>query len=92
MLALLYAYVCSIAPIYAGLLLGKEEEAPCDIVLHEVCGSVFGAVAWTVLTRAELAANVQALRRRAHAPRIADCKRLSLVIRFMARRKCASSQ
>ena len=53
-----------------------------------VSASLLGAVAWTVLTRAELAVYVQALQRRAHAPRIKDCKRLNVVIRYMKRHKC----
>ena len=45
-------------------------------------------MAWAVLTRVELAVCVQALQRRAHAPRITDCKRLNLVIRYMKKHKC----
>ena len=60
----------------------------CDVACHEAYRSVLGAVAWAVLTRAELAVYVQALQRRAHAPRVADCKRLNLVIRYMKKYKC----
>ena len=49
---------------------------------------MLGAVAWAVLARAELVAYVQAFRRRAHAPRIKDCKRLNVVIGHMERHKC----
>ena len=83
-----YVYIESITPIDAALLVGKDEDTLCGNVLHDAYRSVLGAVAWTVLTRAELAVYVQALQRRAHAPRIKDCKRLNLVIRYMKRHKC----
>ena len=51
---------------------GKGEGALCDNVF-----------AWAVLARAGLAAYVQALQRRAHAPRIKDCKRFNLVIKYV---------
>ena len=74
--------------IQLSLLIGKDEEAQCDVIFHEAYISVLGVVAWTVLTRAELAVYVQALQRRAHAPRIKDCKRFNLVIRHMERYTC----
>ena len=52
------------------MLIGKEDETLCDTILREVYRSVLGTVAWTVLTRAELAVFVQALQRRARAFRI----------------------
>ena len=60
----------------------------CDVVLHAAYRSVLGVVAWTVLTRAEQAVYVQALQRRAHAPRIKDCTRFNLVIRYVKWHKC----
>ena len=83
-----YVYIDSITPIDTTLFTGKDDEEMCDSRLHEAYRSVLGAVAWTVLTRAELAVYVQALQRRAHAPRITDCKRLNTVIRYMKRHKC----
>ena len=50
--------------------------------------SVLGTVAWAVLTRAELAVYVQALQRRAHGPRVTDCKRVHHVIRYVKKHKC----
>ena len=66
----------------------KDEEVLCCVVLREAYMVVFGAIAWIVLTRAELAVYVHALRRRAHAPRISDCKRLNIVIEYVERHKC----
>ena len=83
-----YVYIDSITPIEPSLLTGKGDEALCDSKMHEAYRSVLGAVAWTVLTRAELAVYVQALQRRAHAPRIIDCKRLNVVMCHMKRHKC----
>lgn len=65
-----YVYIDSIEPIDVHSFQGKDEDSLCDIAMHDAYRSVLGAVAWTVLTRAELAAYVQALQRRAHAPRI----------------------
>ena len=49
-----YVYVDSIKLISSDLHIGKEDEALCDAAFHEAYRSVLGAVAWTVLTRAEL--------------------------------------
>ena len=51
--------------------------------------SVLGAVAWTVITRADVCIYVQALQRRAHKPRVVDCKKLNLVVRYLKRYKCS---
>lgn len=83
-----YDYIGSVTLIDAHSLLGKDEDSLCDVALREAYRSVLGAGAWDVLTKAELAAYVQTLQRRAHAPRIKDCKRLNVVIRCMKKRKC----
>lgn len=82
-----YVHIDSATPIESIMLIGNDEEALCATLLHEPYRSVLGVVAWTVLTRAELVVYVQALQGRAHAPRIMDCKRLDLVIRYMKRHK-----
>ena len=81
-------YIGSIKPIDADSFTGKDEYSLCDIAMHDAYRSVLGAVAWTVLTRAELAVYVQALQRRARAPRIKYCKRLNVAMRYMKRHKC----
>lgn len=63
-----YVYVGSTKPILGSLLVGKEDDALGDAILHEACRSVLGSVAWTLFSRAELVAYVQALQRRARAP------------------------
>ena len=87
---LTHQHVCidGITPVDSGLLTGKDEDAVRDVALHEAYKPVPGAVAWIALTRAELAVHVQALQRRAHAPRIVNCKRLNTVTRHMERHKC----
>ena len=87
-----YIYIGSVAPIDSGLFIGKHEEAECDTQFREGHRSVFGVAAWAVLTRAELAVDVQALQRRAHPPRIKYCKRLNIGIRYMKRHKCGLKQ
>ena len=81
-------YIDSITPIDSSLFTGKDDQALCGSQLHETYRSVLGAVAWTALTRAELDVYEQALQRRAHAPRIIDCKRLNVMIRHMKRHRC----
>ena len=49
--------------------------------------SVLGAVAVTALTKADLAVYIQALQRRAHAPRIQECKRFNLAIKYLRLQK-----
>ena len=55
-----HVYIDSITPISAESLVGKGEESFCCVVFYESYRSVLGAVACTVLIRAELAASVQA--------------------------------
>ena len=47
--------------------------------------SLFGGVAWMVSTRADVAVYVQALQRRGSGPRVVDCRRLNLVLRYLKR-------
>ena len=61
-----HVYIESIVPVDNNLLTGNEDEAECCATFREAYRSVLGAVAWTVLSRAELAVYVQALRRSAH--------------------------
>lgn len=70
------------------MLHGKDEEPLRDTVSHDAYRSAPAAVARIVATRVGFAVYVQALQRRAHAPRIKDGKRLDLVIRRMKRHKC----
>lgn len=83
-----YVYVDNRKPIEVSLLNDKYEEALCDTILHEAYMSVLGAVAWEVLTRAELALYAHALQRRAQAPRIEDCNKLISVIGHMKLHRC----
>ena len=55
--------------------------------LHAKFSSLLGVVAWTVLTRADLAVYVQALQRRGAGPRLVDLRRLNLVLRYLKRHK-----
>ena len=83
-----YVYIDSMLAIDCNLFIGQAEEAECGVEFHEVYRSVLGAVAWIALTRADLAVYIQALQRWAHAPRIQDCKRLDIAIRYLKGHKC----
>ena len=83
-----HIYIDSVVPIDSRSLTGKGDAAECCATFHEAYRWVLGAVAWTVLSWPDLAAHVQALQRRTHAPHIPDCKDLNVLIRYMERRKC----
>ena len=55
--------------------------------LAEAFYSLLGGVAWTVLTRGDVAVYVQALQRRGANPRVKDCYRLNMVLRYLKRHK-----
>ena len=73
----------------ASHLKNLEDEAVANAMVHSLFMSVLGAAAWTCLTRADTCIYIQALQRRAHKPRIKDCRRLNVVIKFMKRHKVA---
>ena len=83
-----YVYIDSITPILPELLHGKDDEEECNQVVHDAYRSVLGAVAWTVLTRPDLAIYVQALQRQSHAPRIRHARKLNVLIRWMKKNPC----
>ena len=83
-----YVYIDSITPINPDLLHGLDDEVECNTTLHEAYRSVLGAVAWIVLTRAELAVYVQNFQRKAHAPNVRDCMKFNVLIRWMKNNKC----
>ena len=66
----------------------EDEKLVTDTPLQDLFRSCIGAIAWAVLSRADIAVYVQALQRRGHAPRVVDIKRCNLVIRFLRRHKC----
>ena len=80
-------YAATIKAISADLFTGKPEDELADKILAGLYISVLGGVAWMILTRADLAVYVQALQRRASNPRITDCKRLNLIVRYAKRHK-----
>lgn len=79
-------YIESIKPIDKKLFEGKPEDemVTCE-KLHEAFRSCLGSIAWTGLSRADVAVYIQALQRRGAAPRIKDCQRANLVIRYLRR-------
>jgi hypothetical protein len=61
------------------------DEELASSTLHAQYMTLLGGCAWCILTRADCAVYVQALQRRAHCPRLTDCRRLNLVVRYMKR-------
>jgi hypothetical protein len=82
-----FAYVEQLHPLAVGHLKGTVETELVDDSLKSQFHSLLGGVAWTVLTRAEIAIYVQALQRRASAARVCDCRRINTVLRFLKRHK-----
>ena len=65
-----------------------NDKEVADTPLHEAYRSCLGAIALVVLSRADIAAYVQALQRRGAAPRMIDVKRCDLVIRYFKTCTC----
>ena len=84
-----FTYVNAIKPIPTSAYKGMEDEKLVTLTrLHDLFRSCIGAIAWAVLSRADIAVYVQVLQRRGHAPRVVDIKRCNFVIRFLRRHKC----
>ena len=79
-------YVENLLPNDLSNLKGDDEELVSE-EFHSKFNSLLGGVAWTILTRPDLAVYVQALQRRGAGPRVADLKRLSLAFRYLKRHK-----
>ena len=80
------AYAQQLQPID---LKGTRHLAPETLVdssQHSLYMSLLGGAAWLTLTRVDLSIFIQALQRRAHAPRAIDVKRLNTVVRYAKRR------
>ena len=54
---------------------------------HSAYSSLLGGAAWLVLTRSDGSIYIQALQRHASKPRLKDCRRLNIVVRFLKRNK-----
>ena len=80
-------YAATLKPISKELFNQMPDEQLVNEHLAGLYLSVLGGVAWMILTRADLAVYVQALQRRASTPRVTDCKKLNLVVRYAKRHK-----
>ena len=65
-------YIKALQPLATTTLRGKDEDAVVEDELAGRFASLLGGVAWTVLTRTEVAIYVQALQRHASVPRVKD--------------------
>ena len=79
-------YAQQLMPMDISSIKGQPDEtdAPGDFPSRYM--SLLGGLAWLVLTRVDLAVYVQALQRRAHSPRVVDCKRINTVVRYAKRK------
>jgi len=82
-----FKYADQLVPIPVGEIKGKPDEELAEGDFPSKYMSLLGGLAWLVLTRVDLAVYVQALQRRAHAPRVVDFKRLNTVVRYARRKK-----
>ena len=80
-----HEYISALRPMTVSRSLGMTEDSTVDGETHSSFMTLLGGCAWAVLSRADLAVYIQALQRRAHQPRILDCKRLNTVVRYMQR-------
>ena len=64
---------------------GNENDDDAPEASKGPYSSLLGGVAWLTLTIASISVFVQALQRRNHNPRVVDCKRLNLVLRWARR-------
>ena len=67
---------------------GPDEEACNDVNHVQAYWSLLGAVAWTLVVRADIAVFVGHLQRHAHAPRWVHLKQLNTLLRWLKRRGC----
>ena len=81
------AYIEALRPLKLATLKGKPDDEQVDALFIEAFQRLLGGAAWTVLTRADVAVYIQALQRRGHVPRVCDCRRLNLVIRYLQRHR-----
>ena len=82
-----FKYIEELHPIDLSGTRGQDDEQEVGEGLHSEFSSLLGGVAWTVLTRAEIAIYVQALQRRSHSCRLKDCRRVNVVLRYLKRHK-----
>ena len=79
-------YAQQLQLIDATSIKSHPDEELVNETMHSLYMSLLGGLAWLVLTRVDLSVFVQALQRRAHAPRVCDIKRLNTVVRYAKRR------
>ena len=80
-----HSYVKAIKPMSLDGIKKLGELDTVDDLTHNLYRKILGEVAWTMLTRADLAVYVQALQRRGAKPRVVDCRRINLVVRYLKR-------
>ena len=82
-----HSYTKQLSPMAVAHLKGTDDEELVGTTTHSSYMSLLGGVAWMALTRVDLQVFSQALQRRAHAPRVCDCKRLNICLRYIKNNK-----
>ena len=72
-------YASSLRIIAHSGLVSKKSEDAVSAVLHSLYRSLLGAVAFLLLTRADVAVYASALQRLGHAPKVIHAKRLNVL-------------
>ena len=76
-------YASSLRIIAHSDLLSKKTEDAVSADLHSLYRSLFGAVAFLLWTRADVAVYVSALQRWGHAPKVIHVKRLNVLTKWI---------
>ena len=74
-------------PLNLSVYAKQDEDMYVEEATHSAYSSLLGGAAWLVLTRSDGAIYIQALQRHASKPRLKDCRRLNIVVRFLKRNK-----
>ena len=78
-------YIGKLKPMLIEDCKGKDEMTEVGDKMKGDYASLLGGVAWTVLTCAYVAIYVQSLQRHGSKPRIIDCRKLNILLRYIVR-------
>ena len=79
------AYIAALKPIAHDGLCSMSADDLIEGLLYTMFRSLLGAIAWCMLTRADIIVYVVALQRQAHQPRVIHVRRLNAVVRYAQR-------
>ena len=82
-----WKYTQQLQPLNLSAYAKQDEDMYVEQATHSAYSSLLGGAAWLVLTRSDGSIYIQALQRHASKPRLKDCRRLNIVVRFLKRNK-----